>query len=236
MALFKQLVSKIRHTYRDLDHHLGWRFLYSSRETLKPSTEIIFVGLNPGGKEFEKPQASCESGNAYRSEKWNKKPPSHNALQEQVCLLYEGIAKAIHSQSRDKLMDESLAGNFIPFRSQSIPKLDSPDPCRKLAREIWSSVLDYVKPRLVITMGREVTDEIVGLIEEHATVAVPTKRKTGWGEITYDLRRASLGGHRTLIIGLPHLSRFRIFGRKEAGEKFQPMWNAIRKAMSEVQL
>ena len=227
--LFNRLTAKIRRTYRELDHQLGWRFLYSSRDTLKPSTKIVFIGLNPGGEKLEKTRASCEEGNAYHSETW--KPPGHNSLQEQVCLLYEGIAKAIRTKSPINLMDESLAANFIQFRSGSFSKLESKRRCWELSREIWASILEHVKPKLVVTMGREVMHEIAGLIGEHATLATPIKRKTGWGEITYDFRWASFGGRRTLLIGLPHLSRFQIFGRPAGEIPMQPMWDAIRESM-----
>ncbi len=227
--LFNRLTAKIRCTYRDLEHQLGWRFLYSSRDTLKPATRIVFIGLNPGGNKLEKTRASCEKGNAYHFETW--KPPGHNSLQEQVCLLYEGIAKAIRSKSPINLMDESLAANFIPFRSGSFSKLESKRRCGELSREIWTSILEHVQPKLVITMGREVTHEIAALIGKDATVTAPIKGKTGWGEITYDLRWATCGKRRTLIIGLPHLSRFRIFGRPAGEASMQPMWDAIRESM-----
>lgn len=227
--LFNRLTAKIRRTYRELDHQLGWRFLYSSRDTLKPSTRIVFIGLNPGGKKLEKTRASCEEGNAYHFETW--KPPGHNSLQEQVCMLYEGIAKAIRSKSPINLMDESLAANFIPFRSANYKKLVSKPGCMELSREIWASILEHVQPKLVITMGREVTQEIAALIGKDATLTAPIKGKTGWGKITYDLRWATCGKRRTLIIGLPHLSRFRIIGRSAGETPMQPMWDAIRESM-----
>ncbi len=230
--LFNRLTAKIRRTYRELGFKQGWRFLYSSRKTLKPSTKIIFIGLNPGGGDFEEPRPSCENGNAYHFEEWPEgKPAGDSFLQKQVRLLYEGIAKATRSKPAITLMDESLAANFIPFRSKSKSKLESPEACMELSREIWTSILEHVQPKLVITMGREVTHEIAALIGKDATMTAPIKGKTGWGKITYDLRWASRNGRRTLIVGLPHLSRFRIFERPAGEAPMQPMWDAIHESM-----
>ncbi|MBW4561428.1 MAG: hypothetical protein KME32_09765 [Mojavia pulchra JT2-VF2] len=100
MDLFTDAVAQIEDAYVALNHQLGWRFLYSPSHTLSSTVPIFFAGIHPGGHFYETPKASVEEGNAYRVEGWED--GHHNQLQQQVCLLYEKVAKKLEKVNTAK--------------------------------------------------------------------------------------------------------------------------------------
>ena len=62
-------------------------------------------------------QAELEEGSAYRIEPWG---PGRvlSALQIQIRRLYDALAERVEGKTAEKLMDQTLALNFCPFRSQ----------------------------------------------------------------------------------------------------------------------
>jgi len=222
-TLFNTSVRHIEEAYKILGHKLGWRFLYTPAETLSKPSSLVFLGLNPGGSKFEESQASCKKGNAYRCERWDK-DERLNPLQLQVCTLFGMLAGAIGVE-RDLLMDRTLSGNLCPFRSSSFANLPNGEATMEFSRELWRTVLDEVKPTVIITMGNETTRQVNLLFDQAGTVKF---EPTGWGGVTYRLASATVNGRTTLLIGLPHFSRFRIFGRASSSQ-FRPLLAAVKK-------
>src|SRR4051812_39485688 len=63
----------IRHIKEIADQHKsGWQFLYTAKQTLFRNNRILFLGLNPGGGEDCRNEASSERGCAYRTGRWTK--------------------------------------------------------------------------------------------------------------------------------------------------------------------
>ncbi|OGV67402.1 MAG: hypothetical protein A3K19_23565 [Lentisphaerae bacterium RIFOXYB12_FULL_65_16] len=116
---FDDAVSRIAAECARLGYDLGWRFLYSPKATLGPSTDIAFFGINPGGKVFEPPVASVEQGNAYRTECW---PGNGASLQREVKKLFQ-----------------LLAGALVASRPRSPVERPAGAPCRGAApgRSCW---------------------------------------------------------------------------------------------------
>jgi hypothetical protein len=144
--LFLDCIKKISRKYRELGCKLGWSFLYTPKRTLNPQTKILFIALNPGVRNFEKPKPSNEHGNAYR------------------------VGKEVYLRIYSLLLDKNL-----------------------------------------------------GIVRQEG------KFKTGWGEIECDLAQIVIGRKRMIVIGLPHLSRFGIFGR----EKISPDLHRLAKAVAD---
>lgn len=122
MEIFSEAVERVGREYEALGHQLGWRFLYSPANTLSTSTQILFLGKNPGGGRYVAPVASVEEGNAYRLERWGGHD-NYNPLQNQVQKLFGILAKKLEQQSSADLMDKTLTSNFCPFRSSGWPSL-----------------------------------------------------------------------------------------------------------------
>ncbi len=200
--MFDELVAEIEAEYHRLGHTLGWRFVTSPRRTVSPKTHIVFLGLNPGGKQDrpDHPSASSEAGSAYVVESWGEGvEPGQDGLQQQVQALYEYLSVE---------PDDVLSGQLVPFRSPSWDELPAKEESLRLGINVWRRVLDYVKPSMIIAMGKTVLrpslHEILGAPE--ATEVIPV----AWGNITATADTYS----DCRLVSLPHLSRFGIMTRE----------------------
>ncbi len=219
MTKFSTLVNRIETAYDELGHTLGWRFLASPQTTLSPQARLAFVGLNPGGSTFSPPIASVENGNAYRLERWDASG-NLNPLQVQVRLLYDGLAKHLPTASTPELMDQTLTWNFCPFRSPSWDQLLNKDRSVAFAQELSSEVLSFAQPRVVICLGSVAAEQLSQALASHGSrlVGRPRLIPSGWGSTTFGLAVHRSPQADTMLVRLPHLSRFGVFGRPSAAE------------------
>jgi hypothetical protein len=187
----------------------GWRLLYSPWATTKKA-RIAFVGLNPGGN-LDQPdhsQLSFEKGSAYVCESWAGSLVGQSPLQKQVRHLFEilGADPA-----------DILAGNLIPFRSQNWDSLTDKTGAIEFGINLWERILQNASPAIVVTMGMLPRSCIFRMLDvENARweSAKYGKQKLWFGN-------GLLNGKAVKAIGLPHLSRFRLFSRRSSLEKFQ---------------
>ncbi|BAY22583.1 hypothetical protein NIES2100_23460 [Calothrix sp. NIES-2100] len=215
MNLFTDAVAQIEDAYDELNHKLGWRFLYSPSRTLSSNVPIFFAGLNPGGNSYEPPKASVEEGNAYLVEGW-KDVHHHDKLQRQVCLLYEKVANKLGTVNRDILMDNSLVTNFCPFRSSDWKSLPNRKKSEEFSRKLWFHLLTHiVHPSVFICLTHKTFDEFRNLLLQLGYVEQQSVSKlTGWKDTTYTKTYLVRDNHDVLMLRLPHLSRFSIIGDK----------------------
>ena len=230
--LFHQCCKDIRSEYSGIGHKSSWRFLYTPRSTFSPKTKIVFIGLNPGGTGKnpgeQTPQPSVEEGNAYRIEHWAMH--GQNFLQKQVQLFYRLMAASLPGSDFEQLMDDTLSANFCPFRSVSWERLSRKDRKVEFCHKLWRKILEMAHPEMIVTLGnptRKQIDEVIknlGYIISNADL-----HPCGWGNITYRIATAERNQRAVLLIGLPHLSRFKIFGRgKKADASFVPLMQMMR--------
>ena len=229
---FNSFCRKIQRQHKRLGHKYGWRFLYTPKKTLSPKTKIVFIGLNPGGGKKEDPKPSVETGNAYREtvEPWANGELS--PLQRQVSAFYALLSSAWPGTNVRTLMDGSLSANFIPFRSGNIANLNDTEGSLRFAKELWDDILDLIAPTVIVTMGSDVTRHLDQLLKSRDGVQIDDQPKCDWGNVRYRLASTILAGKKVLLIGLPHLSRFRIFGRKNDERTFAPLVKAMKQHLT----
>jgi len=102
--------------------------------------------------------------------------------------------------------DDVLAGNFIPFRSPNWHSLKNKSEAIEFSRRLWTWVLQQSPAKLIFCLGHEATRHIVE-IENAKEVC---RRRTGWGSTNFIKYKSNSG---RIIVDVPHLSRYRIFGR-----------------------
>lgn len=193
------LKRRIETAYRASGNKLGWRFLYSPVAVLERA-DVAFIGLNPGGAEPEPDRLAMDSGSAYCDEVWwDDYAAGCSPLQEQVRALFAQLGVA---------PDAVLAGNFVPFRSADWQSLNSPDASLALGRELWREVLAQAGTRVVVTMGTVTRNELAALLG----IEELNYHDTGWGRV----RAARGSANGVTLVSLPHLSRYRLFGRPES--------------------
>ena len=211
--------------YRRLGYRLGWTFMMTPAERLEKAS-VCVVGLNPGGSEPGAEIWSCEQGNAYHTEKnWGAPGnqgyvPLQLQVQEMVRLLDLGP-------------DDYLAAQFIPFRSRSYASLERATEAVEFGKKLWTEVLAVSPARLFLCLGNEVTQHLVRLTRAQARPG--PSLCTGWRATTIGCYQTSSNeaAMRT-IVRLPHLSRYRIFGRFERYEQASPklsffgLWSILK--------
>lgn len=195
-----EIINRIRREYDAGDYGLGWRLLAGPAQTLC-SARIAFLGLNPGGSSENTGHGeySVENGSAYVVESWAGHRPGESPLQRQVRALFSNL-------SVDPV--QVLAGNLIPFRSPSIKELPNKNRALAFGKDLWHDILDAARPELVIAMSDDATRAVASILGAEAARRIPL----GWGTVT-GVRSDYPGG---TLVGLPHLSRFRIFGRDKS--------------------
>jgi|SRR5215211_7051137 len=226
MDLFAEAVNDIEQAYEDLGHQLGWRFLYSPASTLSEDTELMFSGINPGGAHYQPPVPSVEEGNAYRVERWG----SHgqpNGLQAQVRLLYESLSEKL-DQRATSLMDQTLATNLCPFRSPSWDLLPKRAESIMFSKRLWSSVFRSISPKVVICLTGTPFDHFEDVLTRKGfEMTEMRKEPIGWGNVTYSSSRYRSENGNVLMVRLPHLSRYKVFGRPESQHAIDRLTEAI---------
>lgn len=193
-----ELEERIVREYSTRGDALGWRLLYSHHSVLD-SADLAFIGLNPGGGRAEPDHptfARPENSSAYLDERWKGYPAGDEPLQRQVQSLFAYLGVAAPSV---------LAGNLVPFRSPSWDTLKDQRRALAFGLHLWRQILNRARPSLVIAMGKDTSARLRELLGVRDVASIPI----GWGNV------AALKGRfgSSYFVGLPHLSRFRIFGR-----------------------
>lgn len=208
-TLVSDLEERIRLAYEESENHLGWRFLYSPATVLS-GAETAFVGLNPGGSVAEPDMFATEVGSAYCCEHWCGAERGQSPLQKQVQAIFERLGVS---------PEKVLAGNFVPFRSPDWHSLKQPAQALEFGRLLWRDVLSIAKPRVIITMGALVTKEMAAMLGVKPIQKIPI----GWGSVS----ASRSGAKGVTLIGLPHLSRYRVMGRHESREGVDRLFAGI---------
>jgi hypothetical protein len=189
-----------------LGHRLGWRFLYGPVSTLTSAT-VAIISLNPGGAAFEEPIWSCEQGSAYTSERWKGKPPGNENHQVQIRRMLD----LIHI-----VPENVLAGPFVPFRSRDWATLANKKASLDFGRRLWSWALASSPVTTILVIGRlgGLEKRVCDMAQCHSLVQeVPA----GWGD--QKLRKYTDGAGR-IVVSVPHVSQFKIFGRPTGDSAF----------------
>jgi len=214
--VFDECCERIDEAYRELGHQLGWRFLTSPRSTFPPSSGILLLTLNPGGArprpDHDGP--SVEAGSAYLVEDWEPPYSAGRApLQVQVQQLFDALASDLSAPADGtELLNQSLGSYFVPFRSPSLADLRSKAASLEFAESLWSQILGEFSPRLVITIDHETTTRLRRVLERSGLPLKDERRyPTGWGNVSAGLSAPETRG--PAVLRLPHLSRYRVFGR-----------------------
>jgi hypothetical protein len=139
-------------------------------------------------------------------------------------LFYEAVAARLSPASPDRLMDDTLASNFCPFRSPSWERLAKRTESIAFSRDLWKEILGFTIPSTIICLGDLPTRELrATLVSSGWRLSGESEiRPVGWGNVSYELAYYDSAAARTLLVRLPHLSRFGIFGRpvsKEATDR-----------------
>jgi len=213
-----EIYNTINHACNELTHKLGWSLLYGPYKNMwHPNYPVAFFGLNPGGSDFGEPSISNEDGSSYLVEDWGH-GEGKSPLQLQVQALYKAIAEVAYPTiTHEDLLTESLATNFVPFRSGDWASLDKKTESLEFSRELWRDRVHSVPTSLYLTMAGVTFNEIHNLLIGDGYSLNPDSitELVGWGNVTYQINKYEKNGCKTALIRVPHMSRYTIFSREQ---------------------
>ncbi len=221
MNLFEESIESIKQEAENNLNKLGWRFLQTSKKTIEKNNGILLITLNPGGsvKRIDQPSESCESGCAYLVEPWKGNPAGKSPIQKQIQRLFKEIAIRLNIQDCKEVLEASVCGHFIPFRSPSFNELKEKDRCISFSKKLWTNILSEIKFQLILSIDRETYDNIKQILLSLKYCEVQSSEEpTGWGNYKASITYFEKGDEKVTLVRFPHLSRFSIFGRKESEE------------------
>jgi hypothetical protein len=217
---FDYLIEKIDEKYNELGHKKGYRFLLSSKNNF--SSDILFLNLNPGGDKIMKDHhsESCERGPAHITEIWHNYPIGKAPLQIQVQRMFEELSEILPGNR--KLINEALIAYFIPFRSKNFNDLHAKKKSIEFGISFWKEIFQVIQPKLIICIGNDTWNNLKDLFSFSNK---PFEINLGWknsngGEIKGQVYFFNNGQR---ILKLPHLSRYKIFGRMESKKQVKKL-------------
>lgn len=228
---------EIQILYDKFNFKHGWTLLYSPMAAFNSSTRLMFFGLNPGGTGENVGRLSCEDGNAYFIESWGKSREGYeekSLLQRQIFMLYESIAHKLHPPlSALELAQFTLAANFIPFRSRDWASLPNKKDVAQFSMKMWSTYFDVIHPKVIICMGVIPSNALVDILKtkQYSSIA-HYSGCLNWGNTKWQYLRMKRDEQQIVVIVLPHLSRFRVFGRPQSLEAVEQITDCIANELS----
>lgn len=195
--------------------------IYSSHHTLKKG-DIYLLGLNPGGAGFIKIREHLNGmlireENSYLDESWGK---GASPLQQRINWLLEKLGYNTW---------EVCASNLIFVTSKNAGLINF-----GLAGYCWNfheHVLNIVQPETIICYGNSVLSPFMFI---HEMYGIDGKNKVAIETFDYGDKivkckhfKCRIQGRETLIIGLPHLSRFEIIGKGALIEHIKRLMGAM---------
>lgn len=180
------------------DFGQGYKLLYCPWKILEGS-DLTFLSLNPGRlpNDAELRIVSDERGNSYEVERAVTQSP----ITEQFLRMC-GFLRVDSSRV--------LTGVVAPFRSTGWDGLSRAQKAASLnlGRDFWSEALTMPGRRGPIVVCSEQAARLaVDILGARHEVSLPA----GWGSIRLHRFRGKEG---QTVVHLPHLSRFRLFGRE----------------------
>lgn len=231
MDIFSETVERIERAYEnDFEYRLGWRFLYTPVRTLSVDTNMLLVGIDPGGTTWQENKASVEEGNAYHCEYWER-GHSHDQLQVQVQQLFRILAAKLDHHSAYDLMDQTMTSNMFPIRTGGWSKLRKREREKAIefSRKLWSHMFDRISPKAIVCLGKDPYQCFRRVLTNKGFKEAERSKeyRVGWHNDTYSQCGYERGDKKILMVGLPHLTRRKIFSnldnnseRREAVDRF----------------
>jgi hypothetical protein len=214
------------------NYSYGWRLLTTSKNTLEKNSGIFLITLNPGGDGRNiqgQSIESCENGNAYIYERWKGKE-EQSKLQLQFQSIFKVICEKTNANDFEGLLESSICGYYVPFRSPTWEKLEYKSQSIEIANRIWKSIISQSTPKIIITIDKITYENIQKIITNlDYNYIDETDFTTGWGNYKAKISRFDKQSEKLSILRLPHLSRFSIFNREKSEKEIDKMFDFLLK-------
>lgn len=183
----------------------GYKLLYCPWRTLG-SSDLTFLSLNPGRppNDAELRVVSDERGNSYEVERLITQSPLTDQFLKMCGFLQVEPARV-------------LTGVVAPFRSAGWDELlrTQREAALDIGRAFWAEALMEPGRRgPIVVCSNQAARLVVDILGAHHKVSFPA----GWGNTRVHRFRGEKG---QTVVHLPHLSRYRLFGRPLSEDALQ---------------
>jgi hypothetical protein len=215
VRMYSAIYDRTEATYAKLGHPLGFNpFIVSSVRAFEASPRLLLMGLNPAGsKDYPEHRGRFryEEDDSYIGTSWGDLPKGQAKLQKQIALLLKEVQRRVGDKGPlDRFaLNRIVSGNFVPFRSRNWGDLYRKEESIAFGQSLWGEVFSAWRPQYVVTFGAGALDAVIGLLGDVHEARDYDPRWQG----SLSIRVLKDG---TRLLGLPHLSRFMIFGRLES--------------------
>lgn len=205
-----QFVETVRQLIPDLLDESG-AVLYSTARTLRKG-ELYILGLNPGGQDGPTIRERLNTlphrkKNEYLDVVWSTPKPGEHPLQRRLKWLMDQLGYDLK---------DICASNLIFTRSRTAAGIKY----RELAEKCWpvhETILDIVKPTSILTFGVSALSPFQYILskfppEPAGTIDTQCSGHSNWKCKSFN---AIIQGRDTLVIGVPHLSRYNVEGKSD---------------------
>ena len=125
-----------------------------------------------------------------------------------------------------------LIAHLIPFRSRNLESLHRRDESIAFGRRLWSDILAAWTPRVIMTIGKEVFDNLRFILNTRLHAGNTERFPTGHGNRaarTAEACRFWVPGRETslTLARLPHLSRFPLFSIEACRQPVEQFLNYV---------
>lgn len=226
---YMDLYTRTERAYAELGHPFGFNpWLLSSIDAFRATPRLLVMGLNPAGsKDYPHHRGrylyELTSGyfNQWHGSDWSR-------LQKQVHQMFRELQRRVGDDGELEpfARTRAVVGSLVPFRSPSESELHRREESLAFGRALWGDVLADWQPQAALTFGSLPFVELSKLLGH---VVHESRFPSGWGKIQLTLREFASGSR---LLGLPHPSRFAIFGRPEGepgiGAAFDALMSGCR--------
>jgi hypothetical protein len=196
--------------------------LYSAAATLTPGS-VYVIGHNPGASPTTKARPTIrrclarlrtKTLNNYIDLSWHGRPPGRAPLQLRVTWLLTSLGLDPHKIAASNLI-------FTRSRNVATSRFDRAELCWP----VHERILDIVRPSLVIAFGNS-GDSPYNFLKRK--FLAESERCTSAGHGNWKCRAFVVPG-KFIVIGLPHLSRYKIDKCPHVVHWIERQWAPIRR-------
>ena len=189
---------------------------------------ILLITLNPGGTEIQPDQSveSCEEGCTYLWESWKGKEPGNSRLQAQIQTLFKEIACRIGVEDYKAVLESSVCGHCIPFRSPSFKSLKDVRRTINFSNHLWTKLLSRLAFQVIFCIDRITYKNIVAILLNLSYCKTEEQEHPiNWGDYKALVTRFERADKKITLVWFPHLSTFSIFGREKSRTAIDTIMN-----------
>lgn len=198
-----------------LGHTLGFNpVILSSVRAFVTKPRILVMGLNPAGSRDypeHRGRFRYEERDAYLGTSWDSYAAGQAPLQRQVAQLLRHLQRRVPASGPLELfaLNRVVAGSLIPFRSRGEADLHNRQASLEFGKNIWRGILQLWRPQYAVCFGNTPFNELSALFGRSMEAREYDPRWQG-------ALRVRVFSNGTRLLGVPHMSRFPIFGRAQS--------------------